>query len=326
MFEYKYPVFDGKHMWDGACVRVDDGKIVSVMPCVPEECGEGFLMPGLIDAHTHMETMAQVESMLKNGISATCDVQGMQTLISSSKQMRIVSSAGMIMGMVLNPKNMVSRYKDAGAQYIKVLLFNPLSIGKPALSGIVDAAHEQNLKVVVHATQIATVKQAVMAGADILLHTPMKEEYPPELAEMIAEKGIAVAPTLVMMKTFSVSGRNGYRPEHYQNAEAAVNLLYKTGVRILAATDANSGSFAPEVEFGPSLHREMQLLVNTGMTPTEVMASATSQNAVIFGINDSGMIKAGKRADFMLVEGRPDITISDTIKIRQLWIGGNPIL
>ena len=215
----KYPIYDGKRVWDGACITVDNGKIVSVTACAPEECGEGFLMPGLIDAHTHMETMIQVESMLKNGISATCDVQGSQTLISSSKQLRIVSSAGMIMGMVMNPGKTVEKFRNAGAQYIKVLLFNPLSIGKPALSGIVKAAHEHNLKVVVHATQIATVKQAVLAGADILLHIPMKEEYPPELAEMIAEKGIAVAPTLVMMETFSLSGRNGYRPEHYQNAE-----------------------------------------------------------------------------------------------------------
>ena len=96
------------------------------------------------------------------------------------------------------------------ARYIKVLLFNPLSIGKPALCGIVKAAHSIGLKVAVHATQIAAVRQAVDAGADILLHVPMKEEYPPELAETIAGKGIAVAPTLVMIETFANSYRNGY--------------------------------------------------------------------------------------------------------------------
>ena len=326
MFELKYPIFDGKRVWDGACVTVNDGRIVSVTACPPEECGEGFLMPGLIDAHTHMETMTQVESMLKNGIAATCDVQGSQSLIYASKQMRIISSAGMIMGMVVNPRKTVEKYRNAGAQYIKVLLFNPLSVGKPALSGLVKAAHEQNLKVVVHATQVATVKQAVQAGADILLHTPMKEEYPPELAEMIAEKGIAAAPTLVMMETFSVSGKNGYEPEHYKNAREAVNLLYKSGVKILAATDANSGSFAPGVAFGSSMHRELELLVDAGMTPSEVLASATSQNADIFGLSDLGMIKEGKRANLLLTEGRPDVTISDTKKIKQLWVEGKPVL
>ena len=325
MPELKYPLFDGERLWDGACVTVSDGRIISVTACAPSECGDGFLMPALIDAHTHMESMSQVESMLKCGIAATCDVNGSQSLIRSSKQLRIVSSAGMIMGRTLNPKNTVARYRDAGAQYIKVLLFNPLAVGKRTLSGIVDAAHEQNLKVVVHATSVATVKQAVEAGADILLHMPMKEEYPVGLAETIARKGISVAPTLVMMETFSQSGRNGYRPEHYENARKAVNLLYKTGVRILAATDANSGSFAPGVSFGPSMHREMELLVDAGMTPTEVLASATSVNADLFGMSDTGLIKAGKRADLLLIDGRPDEVITDTAKIRQMWIGGESV-
>ena len=326
MFELKYPLFDGKRVWNGAAVTVEDGLVTAVKPCAPEECGKGFLMPGLIDAHTHMETMAQAESMLKNGITATCDVDGSQALIRSSKQLKIISSAGMAMGMVMNPKGFVERAVENGARYIKVLLFNPLSIGKPALCGIVKAAHTKGLKVAVHATQIATVRQAVDAGADILLHVPMKEEYPPELAETIAEKGIAVAPTLVMMETFANSYRNGYKPEHYGNAEKAVKLLHKSGVKILAATDANSGSFAPAVAFGTSVHREMVLLVKSCMKPTEVLASATSQIVEVFGIEDIGKIKPGKRADLLLVEGRPDKVITDTTKIKQLWIDGKPIL
>ena len=74
------------------------------------------------------------------------------------------------------------------------------------------------------------------------------------------------------------------------------------------------------------MHREMELLVKSGMTPTEVLASATSQIAEVFGIEDIGMIKEGKRADLLLVEGRPDKTITDTTKIKQLWIDGKPIL
>lgn len=63
-----------------------------------------------------------------------------------------------------------------------------------------------------------------------------------------------------MMETFANSGRNGYLPEHYQNAENAVRTLHKCGVTILAATDANIGSFAPAVEYGTSMYREMELL------------------------------------------------------------------
>ena len=321
MFVLKYPMFDGERVWEGAAVTVEDGLITSVKACDPEDCGEGFLLPGLIDTHTHMETLRQAESMLQCGITATCDVNGSQELISASGQLKIISSAGMAMGIVMNPKGFVDRMAAKGARYIKVLLFSTFSIGKPALAGIVRAAHARGLKVAAHATELATVRQAVDAGADILIHVPMKEEYPPELAREIAGKGIVSAPTLVMMETFAHSGRNGYLPEHYRNAENAVRLLHESGVRILAATDANSGSFAPAVSFGPSLHREMELLAKAGLAPEEVLASATSEAADVFGIDGRGRIREGMQADLLLVGGRPDQTITDIAKVKRLWVG-----
>ena len=326
MPELKYPLFDGEKIWNGATVAIEDGQIASITACAPEECGEGFLMPGLIDAHTHMGTMAKVEAMLRSGITATCDVSAPRTLVKDSKRLEIVSYAGMAMGMVMNPKGFVEKAAENGARYIKVLLFNTFSIGKLALCGIVGAAHAKGLKVAVHATEVATVRQAVDAGADILLHVPMKEEFPVELAETIARKAIAVAPTLVMMETLANSGRSGYKPQHYQNAENAVRLLHESGVQILTATDANPGSFAPAVAYGTAMHREMELLAKSGMTPTEILASATSQAAEAFGIDDLGTIKEGKRAVLLLVEGRPDETITGTMKIKQIWIDGKLIL
>lgn len=163
-------------------------------------------------------------------------------------------------------------------------------------------------------------------SVDILIHVPMKEEFPKYLAKTIADKGIVVAPTLVMMETFANSGRSGYKPEHYQNAENAVKLLYESGVTILAATDANPGSYAPAVAYGTSMHREMKLLVHAGMTPIEVLASATRKVAEVFSIENIGAIEVGKKAVLILIEGRPDENITDTTKIKQIWIDGNPIM
>ena len=324
MPELQYPLFDGEKLWEGACVRVEDGVITSVTACDPARCGEGFLMPGLIDAHTHMGTASQVQAMLQHGIAATCDVSAPGELVEASKQLEIVSSAGMAMGMVVNPKGFVDRAVENGARYIKVLLFSPLSVGKGALSGIVRAAHEKGLKVAVHATELATVRQAVEANEDILLHVPMKEPLPEELAEIIGKKGIAVAPTLVMMETFANSGKNGYKPEHYQNAENAVALLRRHGVAILCGTDANPGMFSPGVAYGSSLHREMALLEKAGLPPMEVLKAATSRNAEAFGIK-AGKIAPQMPANLLLVQGRPDRSMTDSTGIRQLWIQGKPI-
>lgn len=325
MTELKYPLFDGERLWEGACVRVENGVIASVTACAPTECGEGLLLPGLIDAHTHIETPAHVEALLRSGISAACDVSASDELVAHSGHLLIVSSAGMAMGVVMNPGGFVAHAAQRGARYIKVLLFSPLSIGRAALREIAAAAHEKGLKVAAHATEVATVRQAVEAGVDILLHVPMKESFPPELAEQIGSRGIAVAPTLVMMETFAGSGRSGYRPEHYRNAVSAVKLLREHGVAILCGTDANSGGFAPGVAYGSSLHRELELLVDAGLTPTEALTAATGGNAAAFDLR-AGSIAAGMPATMALADGRPDKRITDSTRLRQLWIQGKPIL
>lgn len=320
-----YPLFDGERVIENASVVIEDGRITAVEEAESAD-GRCFLMPGLIDAHTHTNAKDQIQAMLKSGVTATCDVAASASLVQSAKPFTIIPSAGMAMGVVLNPKGFVEKAVAGGAKYIKVLLFNGLSIGKPALCGIVKAAHEKGLKVAVHATELATVRQAVDAGADMLLHVPMKEAFPENLAKEIAKKGIVVAPTLVMMETFANSGRNGYQPTDYQNAESAVKLLHDCGVQILAATDANDGSFAPAVAYGRSMHREMELLTRAGMTTAEVLASATSKVAEVFGMNELGAITEGKRAVLLLIEGRPDKNITDTVKIKQIYMDGEPML
>lgn len=321
MLELRYPLYDGKKIWAGAAVTVENGIITAVSECDPSSCRQGFLMPCLIDAHVHMGTMSHVEAMLRNGVTAVCDVSASEALISSSDKLDIIGSGGMAMGVIVNPRSYVKQAAANGAKYIKVLLFNALSIGKPALCGIVREAHAQGLKVAVHATEITTVNQAIDANADILLHVPMKERLSEETAAKIAEKGIAVAPTLIMMETFAHSGKNGYEPAHYQNAEYAVSLLRDHGVSILAATDANPGSFAPAVGYGDTLHREMELLVKAGMTPLEVLGCATSANADAFELN-CGKIAPGSPANMLLINGRPDKDIRDIGRIQNIWVKG----
>lgn len=322
-----YPVFDGERVWENASVVIENGVVsAETVLGVGEVDSRYLLMPGLIDAHTHMGTMAQVETMLRYGITATCDVSAPPSLVAASGRLTIHSSAGMAMGVVLSGRSYVEKAVKNGARYIKVLLFNTHSIGKRALCNVVEAAHEKGLKVAVHATEIATVLEAVDAGADILLHVPMQEAFPEVLARAIAENSIAVAPTLIMMETFANSGRNGYQPSNYAHAEAAVRLLRDSGARILAATDANPGSFAPGVAYGSTLHREMKLLVDAGLSPLEALQGATSKNAQAFALNGLGSIAPGKRANLLLVEGRPDKNITDSTKLVQVWVDGEPIM
>lgn len=323
MTELRYPLFDGEKLWEAACVTIENGVIADVSVIDSSEVDSNcLLMPGLIDCHTHMTSEEQISVMLSNGITATCDVSAPVAMIQKSRQFRIINSAGMAMGFVTSGKGYVETAVIKGAEYIKVLLFDHNTISRHALRSMAKCAHEKGLKVAAHATSLNTYRLAVECDVDIILHVPLKEHFPEELAHNIAQKGIAVAPTLVMMEAFANSGRGGYRKSDYANAEAAVKQLSSCGVTILAGTDANIGAFAPAMGYGSTLHREMELLVKAGLAEKEALAAATGRAAAVFGISDAGLIAPGMPATMLLVEGRPDRDISDSRKVKKLWVQG----
>ena len=101
-------------------------------------------------------------------------------------------------------------------------------------------------------------------------------------------------------------------------ALAAVARLRAAGVPILAGTDAPS----PGTAAGVSIHRELELLVEAGLTPVEALAAATSVPAECFGLADRGRIARGRYADLVLVEGDPTVDIRATRAIVGVWRQG----
>lgn len=317
-------LFDGVNLIKNTTISIENGRIISIEKNLQNNNTVNFIMPCLVDAHTHMTSIEQAQKMLSYGINTTFDVCASSTLIESSKNLNIISSIDMAMGIVLNPKKYVEAAINKGAKYIKVLLFNPFSIGLKTLKEIVNEAHKRNLKVVVHATEISTYKQAVEANVDIILHLPMKDELTDEFAHLIASKGIYVVPTLVMMKTFSKSGRNGYKEEHFENALKQVKTLYKNKVQILVGTDANVGGFAPSVTYGDSVYSEINLLLEAKIPLLDVLKGTTSKIGEAFNM-DLGRIETEKPANMVLFKiSNNSIDISFN-KLDKIWINGKNI-
>ena len=73
---------------------------------------------------------------------------------------------------------------------------------------------------------------------------------------------------------------------------------------------------------GVSVHHEMQLLVEAGLSPLEALKSATSVTARRFSLTDRGRIAEGLRADLVLVKGNPSVNISDSLSILNVWKEG----
>lgn len=324
-------VFDGKELWENATIVLEDG-VVSDKSTFShgESTNEYFLMPGLFDAHVHLTTPYQMEQLVKSGVTTVCDVSASEDLENQYPALKVWSSRNMIWKTTDNVKGFVAGVISSGGKYIKVVVDVPSMMGggmteRSVLEEIVRYSHEKGLKVATHATTLDAYELAVDCGVDILIHIPMNEAFPEELAEKIADKGIYVMPTLVMMKAFSTSLIYGYKAEHYENARNAVTLLHTKGVPILVGTDANNSSFVPKVEHGSSLHTEMKLLAEAGIPTLDILQGATQLTAEAFEIDNAGSIKVNEEATMVLVKGRPDMDITD-MDIVQIWVDGKPIM
>jgi len=98
-----------------------------------------------------------------------------------------------------------------------------------------------------------------------------------------------------------------------------VAQMQKAGVKILAGTDAP----APYVFPGSSLHDELQLLVEAGLTPLEALQSATKSPAeFLHTAKDSGTVAKGKFADLVLLDANPLDDIRNTRKIHAVILRG----
>ena len=243
-----------------------------------------------------------------------------------------------------------------GATHIKVFYEDGSTSphATPTLSldtifALVNAAHEAKLIVVAHATTSKAAIEVLRCDVDVLAHAPFDEIAPAQLSE-IARSGVKVVTTMSIADGFPgadgilpilgqpelarrigaawahVIEQQGQRwlPEPLPDFSAiAVNVrnLRAAGVTLLAGTDAPN----PGIMHGASLHRELQHLVAAGLTPAEAIAATTSSPAETFSLHDRGTITEGQRADLALISGDPTKTISDTQKIRQVWIRGHEV-
>jgi imidazolonepropionase-like amidohydrolase len=103
-----------------------------------------------------------------------------------------------------------------------------------------------------------------------------------------------------------------FRRQMFEKARAMVDRMHRKGVRLMAGTDAIDGYDVP----GFSLHQELSLLVEAGLTPLEALQAATITPARFMNRErDLGAIAAGKLADLILLDGDPLSDIHNTQKI-----------
>ncbi len=155
-----------------------------------------------------------------------------------------------------------------------------------------DEAHAAGVPVAVHATQLAVAKAALRAGADFLVHSvddaPVDDEFLPErVARFIAMPGPDIPPVIAMKN---------------------LRAVWDAGIPVAMGTDAgNIGTL-----HGPSVFREMALMQQAGLTPLEVLRSATTYGAKAARRDrDIGAIEPGRLADLVILDDDPTVDVEN---------------
>lgn len=348
-------VFEAGGLSEPRSVVVARGHIAPAVEGASEvlDAAGDVLLAGLIDAHVHVDQRSQLERCASRGVTTVLDmgarrsevIEGLRGLdalpdvrfagypASAPKGVLIRKLGYPASSVVTGPDDaarFVAERVAQGVDFVKIVLderipLTPAPLKPHTVTAIVEAAHAADLKVVVHATSVRSFRIAAEAGADLLTHAPLGGVIEESFARSLAERGTAVAPTLSMMKTLTDDWPFRFKPRsiNYDNARDSVGVLHRAGVRILAGTDANDDPAAPaRVAHGNALHRELELLVEAGLTPTEALRAATESTAQFFGLTDRGTVGTGLRADLVLVGGDPTRDITTTRDIRAVWIGG----
>jgi imidazolonepropionase-like amidohydrolase len=257
------------------------------------------------------------------------------------------------LGPTDDPRKFVNARIDEGSDYIKIFLDTLEEFGTsarlPTLSrdqvcALVVAAHDRGKLVIAHAQSRAQADKAVSCGVDGLAHMLPDALLDDDFATTLKARHIFMITTESVWAGIAGSGRAARMrddprvgpflsadqcralklnlprsfPAFFSTATKNVALMHDHGVMLLAGSDAPNFATA----HGISLHEEMQLLVEAGLSPLESLRSATSAPARAFRLTDRGRIAKGYRADLLLVDGDPTRQISDSLSIRQIWKNG----
>ncbi len=217
-----------------------------------------------------------------------------------------------------------------------------------------DAAHAVGMKLAVHATELAVAKAALRAGADLLVHSIFDQPVDEEFIALAKRNNAIYCPTMFVVMGYPLVLSNQWRPtpEETRRADPEIlaamddlndipaekrpprvvklmaeakavpkpevamknlKVLTDAGIPIAMGTDAgNIGTL-----HGPSIYREFRLMQESGLTPLEVLRSATTNGAKALRLaGKTGAIAKGMLADLVILDADP---LADSANLARVY-------
>jgi imidazolonepropionase-like amidohydrolase len=211
-----------------------------------------------------------------------------------------------------------------GADWIKIYAdyrWGPNGTAQPTftedeLALVVEVAESSGRHVVAHAATAEGMRRATVAGVRTIEHG---DGGTPDVFQLMAEHNVALCPTIAAGDAITQYGgwRKGRDPEpgRITRKRESVRMALDAGVPICFGGDVGVYPHGDNV-------RELELMVEYGMSSHDALIAATSGNARIFDLNDRGRLQSGMLADVIAVRGDPSNDISALRRVVLVIKGG----
>ncbi len=217
---------------------------------------------------------------------------------------------------------------------------------------IIEEAHAHGLQVIAHVFYVEDARELVEAGVDGFAHLTRDMEMDDDLITAIVENDVFVMPNLAI----SERGRHAEPPawvddplllesvspevvarsrasfesrtpegaalaaESYAAMQRSLKKLADAGARVVLGADTGVQDHIQ----GFMEHRELELIVEAGLSPGDAIVAATSAPAEVLGV-DTGLLAPGKRADFLVLDANPMYDIANTRRISAVYLNGQEL-
>jgi imidazolonepropionase-like amidohydrolase len=230
---------------------------------------------------------------------------------------------------------------------------------KPEIyAAIIDEAHKQHLRAAAHVYHEEDAQRLVDDGVDVLAHSVRDAEIPDSLVAEMKSKNVAYIGTMSLDEFLTAYAndpewlndpffRNGLElgvyemitsPQYKQSVkddkktplEIDAQAIEKKNMKkifdagILVALGTDSGA-TPTRVFGFAEHQELQLLVDSGLTPLQAITVGTKNAAELLHAADIGVLRPGMKANFIVLEKDPSQDIRNTETISAVWKNGKQV-
>jgi imidazolonepropionase-like amidohydrolase len=190
-------------------------------------------------------------------------------------------------------------------------------LGVGEMRAAFEEAKKAGKKTTVHAHPPAAIQAAIAAGVDCIEHGILIDQ---ESADMMAEKGVFLVPTMGELYVIAHRGAELGRPDwmvkaHSEELDFNISRIgpaVKAGVKMGVGTDV-AGSMA----------LEMELMQRGGLSAMEVIVAATKTGAIVCDLADqTGTLEVGKFADVIVIDGNPLVDMRDMAKVELVFKEG----